>query len=284
MIKCENLTFKYESEEDGDKLILNDINLEIKKGSFTAVLGRNGSGKSTLAKHFNAIYLPSGGRVFVKDMDTKDEKRTFDIRKSVGMVFQNPDNQIIATTVEEDVAFGLENLGVRHDDMLLKVESALKKVGMYDFRKSEPHLLSGGQKQRVAIAGIIAMEPECIVLDEPTAMLDPNGRKEVMATIKELNKRHNITIVLITHFMEEAAKADRIVVMDNGSIVMDGAPDRIFSRVEEITALGLDVPQVVLLCHMLRQKGIDIDINILRTKECAEAIERLLRERQNKID
>lgn len=284
MIKCENLTFMYEGEEGENKLILNDINLNIKKGSFTAILGRNGSGKSTLAKHFNAILTPSAGKVYVKGMDTCDAGCTFDIRKCVGMVFQNPDNQIVATTVEEDVAFGLENLGVERNEMIRRVDEALKAVGMYDYRHVEPHLLSGGQKQRVAIAGIIAMEPECIVLDEPTAMLDPGGRREVMATIKELNKKHNMTIVLITHFMEEAAKADRVVVMDNGNIVMDDIPRNIFSRVEKISALGLDVPQVVLLCHKLRKAGVDIDTDILRSKECAEAIGALLSERQNKID
>lgn len=284
MIKCENITFKYESDERDEKIILNDISLEIEKGSFVAILGRNGSGKSTLAKHMNSILLPLSGFVYVNGIKTSETKRLFDIRKAVGMVFQNPDNQIVATTVEEDVAFGLENLGVPREEMVERVKDALKKVGMYEFRKKEPHLLSGGQKQRVAIAGIIAMEPEYIVLDEPTAMLDPRGRKEVIATIKELNKKHNITVVLITHFMEEAAKADRVVVMDEGNIVMDDIPQNIFSRVEEIEKLGLDVPQVVLLCHKLKQKGIDIDVNMLRTKECAEAIDMLLKRGNNGVD
>lgn len=284
MIKCENITFKYESDERDEKIILNDISLEIEKGSFVAILGRNGSGKSTLAKHMNSILLPLSGFVYVNGIKTSETKRLFDIRKAVGMVFQNPDNQIVATTVEEDVAFGLENLGVPREEMVERVKDALKKVGMYEFRKKEPHLLSGGQKQRVAIAGIIAMEPEYIVLDEPTAMLDPRGRKEVIATIKELNKKHNITVVLITHFMEEAAKADRVVVMDEGNIVMDDIPQNIFSRVEDIEKLGLDVPQVVLLCHKLKQKGIDIDVNMLRTKECAEAIDMLLKRGNNGVD
>ena len=272
MIKCENVTFVYESEEGDNKIVLDDISLEIEKGSFVAILGRNGSGKSTLAKHFNALLLPSKGKVFVKGMDTSQGKNAQEAKKSVGMVLQNPDNQIVATSVEEDVAFGLENLNVEHGEMVKRVEEALKKVGMYEMRKSEPHLLSGGQKQRVAIAGVIAMEPECIVLDEPTAMLDPKGRKEVMATIKELNRVLGITVVLITHFMEEAAKADRVLVMDEGKIVMDSDPVEIFSDVEKVAGLGLDVPQVALLCHKLREKGIDLGNGILRTKECAEAI------------
>lgn len=279
MLKFENVTFAYENDEGDNKTVLDNISLKIEEGSFTAVLGRNGSGKSTLAKHCNALLIPTEGKVFAKGMDTSDSSLTFKVRKSVGMVLQNPDNQIVATTVEEDVAFGLENLGIAHEEMVKRVSDALKKVDMYEFRHMEPHLLSGGQKQRVAIAGIIAMEPECIVFDEPTAMLDPKGRKEVMATIKELNKKHNITILLITHYMEEAAKADRIVVMDKGSVVMDGAPREIFSQAEKITELGLEVPQVSLLCHKLREKGIDIDTDILRTKECAEAIEELI-ERQ----
>ena len=284
MLKCENVTFIYENEEGDGKIILEDISLKIEKGSFVAILGRNGSGKSTLAKHFNGILTPVKGKVFVNGMPTDDEKRIFDIRRSVGMVFQNPDNQIVATTVEEDVAFGLENLGVEYNLMHQKVNEALKSVGMYDFRKAEPHNLSGGQKQRVAIAGVVAMEPECIVLDEPTAMLDPNGRKEVMATIKKLNKENNMTVVLITHFMEEAVKADRVIVMDDGKIGMDDKPEKIFSQVDKIMKLGLDVPQVVLLCHELKKRGVDIDEGILRTKECAEALDKLLGERQKSID
>lgn len=284
MLKCENVTFAYENDEGEEKIILNNISIEIKKGSFTAVLGRNGSGKSTLAKHFNAVLLPKEGDVFVNGINTRESKKLFDIRKGVGMVFQNPDNQIVATTVEEDVAFGLENLGVPHDEMVKRVEDALKAVDMYEYRKSEPHLLSGGQKQRVAIAGIIAMEPECIVLDEPTAMLDPKGRKEVMATIKTLNKERNMTVVLITHYMEEAAKADRVVVMDDGSIALDGEPYEIFSNVEELTRLGLDVPQVALVVHELGKRGIELPRDILRTKECALELDKLLCERQKNID
>ncbi|MGM9552133.1 MAG: energy-coupling factor transporter ATPase [Clostridia bacterium] len=283
MIKCENLTFKYESEEQGKKLILDNITVEIEKGSFVAILGRNGSGKSTLAKHFNAILLPSGGKVYVSGMDTNKEKNVFKIRQKAGMVFQNPDNQIVATTVEEDVAFGLENLGVPYEEMVVRVRNALKIVGMADKAKSEPHLLSGGQKQRVAIASVVAMEPECIVLDEPTAMLDPKGRREVMATIKELNKKQNITVILITHYMEEAVKADRIIVMDKGKIVKDATPREIFSSVRDIEKLGLDVPQVVQLVHRLKEKGVNLGDGILRTKECAAAIERLISEAR-KID
>ena len=284
MLKCENVTFFYENEDGDKKLILDNISLEIKKGSFVAVLGRNGSGKSTLAKHFNAVLLPREGNVFVDGINTKSTKRLFEIRKSVGMVFQNPDNQIVATTVEEDVAFGLENLAVPRDEMVKRVEEALKCVDMYEYRHASPHMLSGGQKQRVAIAGVIAMEPECIVLDEPTAMLDPKGRKEVLETIKRLNREYNMTIILITHYMEEAAKADRVVVMDKGSVVMDDAPGKVFSRVEEITALGLRVPQVALLVYELKKRGVFLDEELLRTKECSKALAKLLSERQKKID
>lgn len=275
LIETKKLIFEY---DDGTK-VLDGVELEIEKGTFTAVLGRNGSGKSTLAKHFNAILLPSGGSVYVSGMDTRDEKRTYDIRKSVGMVFQNPDNQIVATTVEEDVAFGLENLGVEYGEMHSRVEKALRAVDMYDKRKKAPHLLSGGQKQRVAIAGIIAMEPEVIVFDEPTAMLDPKGRKEVMATIKELKNTLGMTVVMITHYMDEAAKADRVVVIDKGRIVMDDVPGKVFSQIEKMDALGLDVPQVTLLCHLLRKKGIDIRADVLRTEECAEELEKLYSQR-----
>lgn len=284
MLRCENVTFVYEKEDGEGKKILDNINLNIEKGSFVAILGRNGSGKSTLAKHFNGMLLPAEGTVYSNGFDTRDGKKLFDIRKSVGMVFQNPDNQLVATTVEEDVAFGLENLGVPHDEMLLRIEKALKSVDMYSYRKAQPHLLSGGQKQRVAIAGIIAMEPCCIVLDEPTAMLDPKGRREVMATIKKLREEMGITVVLITHFMEEAAKADRVIVMDDGRIVMDDTPKKVFSRVEKITALGLDVPQVTLLVNELRKKGVMIEGDLLRTAECAQAIDILLSERQKNID
>lgn len=284
MIKCENVTFAYENEEGERKIVIDGLDLEIKKGSFTAILGRNGSGKSTLAKHFNAVLLPCEGDVFVNGINTKDEKRLFDIRKSVGMVFQNPDNQIVATSVEEDVAFGLENIGTPYEEMKERVKRALKDVGMYEYRKTEPHLLSGGQKQRVAIAGVIAMKPECIVFDEPTAMLDPVGRKEVLATIKKLNREHSMTIILITHYMEEAAKADRLIVLDKGKIKADASPGEVFSKVDEIKALGLDVPPVTLLAHELNKRGVNIPTNILRTRECAEAISEILGERQKKID
>lgn len=279
MLKCENVTFVYETEEGEGKKVLDNINLNIEKGSFVAILGRNGSGKSTLAKHFNAVLLPTEGKVFAGNYDTKEQKHLFDIRQKVGMVFQNPDNQIVATTVEEDVAFGLENLGIPREEMLERIEKALRAVDMYEFRKMQPHLLSGGQKQRVAIAGVIAMEPECIVLDEPTAMLDPKGRREVMATVKKLNHEVGITIVLITHYMEEAAKSDRVIVMDKGQIVMDGNPKVVFSRVDEVTELGLDVPQVMLLVNKLRKKGIAIKNDMLRTEECAEVLDLLLREK-----
>ncbi len=278
MLRCENVTFAYESDEGENRIILDDVSVKIEKGSFVAVLGRNGSGKSTLAKHFNGVLLPSKGKVYAKGLPTDDEKNLFEIRRSVGMVFQNPDNQIVATTVEEDVAFGLENLGVPYEEMHQRVEKALKDVDMYEYRLSQPHLLSGGQKQRVAIAGIIAMEPECIIFDEPTAMLDPKGRKEVMASIKKLNSEMGITVVLITHFMEEAAKSDRVIVMDEGRIVMDDTPGKVFSSVECITALGLDVPPVTRLVNLLRKKGVDIKGEMLRTKECAEVIDALLRE------
>ncbi|MBQ6795421.1 MAG: energy-coupling factor transporter ATPase [Clostridia bacterium] len=280
MLKCENVTFCYESEEGENRIILDDVSLQIEKGSFVAVLGRNGSGKSTLAKHFNGVLVPQKGRVYANGMPTDEEKNLFEIRRSVGMVFQNPDNQIVATTVEEDVAFGLENLGVPYEEMHKRVNEALKSVGMYEYRHKEPHLLSGGQKQRVAIAGVIAMKPECIIFDEPTAMLDPKGRKEVMETIKKLNGEMGITIVLITHFMEEAAKSERVIVMDKGKIVMDDKPGKVFSSVEEITRLGLDVPAVTKLCNLLIKKGIDIRGEMLRTKECAEALDTLLRERE----
>ncbi len=276
MIKTENLCFAYD-EEKGCKAILKNINLNIEKGSFTAILGRNGSGKSSLAKQFNAILLPLSGKVYVAGIDTNDEKNLFNVRRKAGMVFQNPDNQIVATKVCEEVAFGLENLGVPREEMIKRVKSALSAVGMEDFYESEPHLLSGGQKQRLAIASVLAMEPECIILDEPTAMLDPKGRKEVMATIKQLNKKRSMTVVLITHYMEEAAKADRVIVMDDGSIVLDNTPKEIFSSVEKVTELGLDVPQVALLVHKLKKKGIDLGEGILRSSECAEAIDRFIR-------
>lgn len=271
ILRTEHLTFSY--EEDGkDDTALDDITLSIKKGEFVALLGHNGSGKSTIAKHFNAILLPSGGKVFVRDMDTSNEDLLTEIRRTVGMVFQNPDNQLVATIVEEDVAFGPENLGIPSEEIRRRVDNALKAVNMYEYRLHAPDKLSGGQKQRVAIAGIIAMQPECIVLDEPTAMLDPKGRDEVMSTIKTLCREHGITIVLITHYMEEAAQADRVVVIDNGKVLIEGDPGYVFSKTELLRSHGLDVPQVVELAQKLRLEGLDIPDGILDPKECAQAI------------
>ncbi len=271
MIKAENLSFSYESE-GAEVKVFENLNIEIKDGEFVAVLGHNGSGKSTFAKHLNAILVPKSGKVTVYGIDTADESRIFELRKNVGMVFQNPDNQIVATVVEEDVAFGLENLGVPRDEMRQRVDEALNTVRMYGYRKHAPHLLSGGQKQRVAIAGILAMEPRCIVLDEPTAMLDPIGRDEVMETIRRLNREKGITIVLITHYMDEAVKADRCIVMDRGRIVMDDSPQNIFPRVEEVRALGLDVPQATELVWELKRRGLNVETGALRSAQAVEAI------------
>ena len=271
MIKAENLSFSYESE-GAEVKVFENLNIEIEDGEFVAVLGHNGSGKSTFAKHLNAILLPKSGRVTVCGIDTADESRLLELRKNVGMVFQNPDNQIVATVVEEDVAFGLENLGVPRDEMRRRVDEALKTVRMYGYRKHAPHLLSGGQKQRVAIAGILAMEPRCIVLDEPTAMLDPIGRDEVMETVRRLNREKGITIVLITHYMDEAVKAGRCVVMDKGRIVMDDSPANIFPKVEEMRALGLDVPQATELVWELKRRGLDVETGALRSAGAIEAI------------
>lgn len=271
MIKAENLSFSYESE-GAEAKVFENLNIEIEDGEFVAVLGHNGSGKSTFAKHLNAILLPKSGRVTVCGIDTADGSRLFELRKNVGMVFQNPDNQIVATVVEEDVAFGLENLGVPREEMRRRVDEALKTVHMYDYRKHAPHLLSGGQKQRVAIAGILAMEPRCIVLDEPTAMLDPIGRDEVMETIRRLNREKGITIVLITHYMDEAVKADRCIIMDQGRIAMDGKPESIFPRVEEVRALGLDVPQATELVWELKRRGLDVETGALRSAGAVKAI------------
>lgn len=268
-----NLDFKYDGEEE---FVLKDINLSFKQGEMTAVLGHNGCGKSTFAKHLNAILLPSGGTVYIDGIDTKDENRIYDIRQRVGMVFQNPDNQIVATIVEEDVAFALENLGVEPNEIRRRVDEALKAVGMYEYRMHAPHQLSGGQKQRVAIAGIIAMRPRCIVLDEPTAMLDPKGRSEVMKTVKELNSKYGITIILITHYMEEAAQCERIIVMDKGKVLMDDSPKQVFSRVEELKAVGLDVPQVTELVYELNKYGLKLDTLIINENECCDALLTLL--------
>lgn len=284
IIEAKNVYFSYqdETEENEPKInVLNDVSLDIYKGEFLAILGHNGSGKSTIAKHFNAILIPQSGTVTVNGMDTKDEEKLFDIRQNVGMVFQNPDNQIVATIVEEDVAFALENLGVSPDEMRERVDDALKTVNMYEYRNHAPHRLSGGQKQRVAIAGIIAMRPECIVLDEPTAMLDPQGRKEVLKTIKKLNSDFGITIVLITHYMEEAAQADRVVVMDKGQIILNDIPKKVFSQVEMLKNVGLDVPQVTELCYGLQQAGFNISTEIITEDECVDTLISMLNTKQS---
>ena len=278
-IEIKNLYFSYinDMEEPPVKTeVLNGINLNIQKGEFVAILGHNGSGKSTLAKCINAINIPESGTVVVDGLDTSDEKNLLDIRKSAGMVFQNPDNQIVATIVEEDVAFALENMGVAPDEIRRRVDAALKTVGMYEYREHAPHRLSGGQKQRVAIAGILAMRPQCILLDEPTAMLDPKGRAEVMKTIKMLNRESGVTIVLITHYMEEAAQADRVVVIDSGEIVMDNVPKKVFSQVDTLKHLGLDVPQVTQLAYGLKKAGFNISAETITEDECVEALARLL--------
>lgn len=274
MIKVENVQYFYKKDinDEVKTVALDGINLEIKKGEFVAIIGHNGSGKSTLAKHFNAILLPDNGRVIVEGIDTRDNEHLWDIRSKVGMVFQNPDNQIVATIVEEDVAFGPENLGVPSEEIRKRVDDALKAVEMIDYAKHGPHLLSGGQKQRVAIAGVLAMKPSCIVLDEPTAMLDPSGRKEVLQTIKRLNKEEGITIVLITHFMEEAVEADRVVVISDGKVVLEGIPREVFKKVTLLKKLGLDVPQMMQLAHDLRKEGLDINEDILTIEEMVDAL------------
>jgi len=272
MIECKNLTYKYDKQNEDSKIAVNGVNLDIKKGEFLVVLGHNGSGKSTLSKHMNALLIPSEGIVLVDKLDTANEENVWKVRNKAGMVFQNPDNQIVATIVEEDVAFGPENLGVDPSEIRVRVDDSLKKVNMYEYRKHAPHLLSGGQKQRVAIAGILAMRPECIVFDEPTAMLDPSGRREVINTIKDINKRYGITIVLITHYMEEAVEADRIVVMDKGKIVMEGTPREIFSKVSVMKEIGLDVPQVTELAYDLKNNGINISSDILTIDEMVNAL------------
>ena len=272
IIQTENLRFSYPADEGTSPVVLDGVSLEIAEGSFVAVLGHNGCGKSTLAKHMNAILLPSGGTVYVDGIDTREEDRLLDIRRTVGMVFQNPDNQIVANVVEEDVAFGPENLGVATEDIRVRVDSALQAVRMGEFQMHAPHHLSGGQKQRIAIAGVIAMEPKCIVLDESTAMLDPLGRREVLDTVSRLNREKGITIVLITHHMDEAALADRVVVMSGGRPVMDGTPREVLVRVEELRAIGLDAPHTVELLHGLRQDGFDVPLDALGIGECAEAI------------
>ena len=276
IIKAENVRFSYTSAEGAAPIVLDGVSLDIAAGSFVAILGHNGSGKSTLAKHFNAILLPMGGKVYVAGTDTADEDRLLDIRRTVGMVFQNPDNQIVANVVEEDVAFAPENLGVPPAEIRQRVDDALKAVGMYQFREHAPHLLSGGQKQRVAIAGVIAMEPRCIVLDEPTAMLDPVGRREVLSTVKKLNREKGTTVVLITHHMDEAAQADRLIVMSKGRVIADGAPRQVFQDVEGLRAVGLTVPDTTQLLWELRKEGLDVPLDALSDEECAQALKVLL--------
>ena len=276
ILKTENLTFRYTTEEGAAPTVLDGVTLSIKPGEFVAVLGHNGSGKSTLAKHFNAILLPSGGRVYVDGLDTCGEDKLLDIRRQVGMVFQNPDNQIVASVVEEDVAFGPENLGIPSAEIRERVDAALAAVGMADYARHAPHLLSGGQKQRVAIAGVLAMRPRCIVLDEPTAMLDPVGRKEVLDTIRRLNREQNITVVLITHHMDEAAQAERLIVMHDGHIVADDKPELVFQNVDGLRSLGLEVPEPVALLYELRQAGVDVPLTALTVDECARVLKELL--------
>lgn len=276
--QAKQLWFHY-TDENGERTspdILKDISLSIDKGDFVALLGHNGSGKSTFAKHMNAILLPSAGTMTVDGIDTKDESQRFTLRSHVGMVFQNPDNQIVATIVEEDVAFGPENLGIPPQEIRERVDDALKAVEMYEYREHAPSQLSGGQKQRVAIAGIIAMRPDCIVLDEPTAMLDPSGRREVMNTIHMLNREYGITIVLITHYMEEAAQANRVVVMDDGKVVLDNTPKEVFSHVETLKKIGLDVPQVTELAYRLQQAGCPVDVHMISEEACVASLTKLL--------
>ncbi len=277
LITIENAHFSYPAADENAKPVevLKGISLEFEHGELVAVLGHNGSGKSTLAKLLNAVLLPTEGKVTVTGIDTKEEDKLLEIRQHVGMVFQNPDNQIVATTVEEDVAFGLENIGVPSAEMRVRVDQALQAVGMYEYREHAPHQLSGGQKQRVAIAGIIAMRPDCIVLDEPTAMLDPQGRKEVMRTIRLLNRDYGITVILITHEMDEAAQCDRVIVVDHGEVRMDAKPEKVFSHVQKMRAIGLDVPQPTELCDLLRQAGYDLDPEIMTPEACAEAVAKL---------
>ena len=276
IINVEDVRFSYITAEGVAPIVLDGVTLDIEEGSFVAVLGHNGSGKSTLAKHMNAILLPTGGKVYVDGMDTADEDKLLDIRRTVGMVFQNPDNQIVANVVEEDVAFAPENLGVPPAEIRQRVDDALKQVGMYQFREHAPHLLSGGQKQRVAIAGVIAMRPRCIVLDEPTAMLDPIGRREVLRTIKQLNRESGVTVVLITHHMDEAAQADRLVVMAAGKVVADGVPREVFCHVEELRSVALTVPETTALLWELRQAGLDVPLDALSDEGCAQALYQLL--------
>ena len=273
IISVEHLAYTYPGVDETPGVpVFYDMNLKIQEGSFVALLGTNGCGKSTLAKHFNSILLPTGGKVYVCGIDTSNEERVMSVRRNVGMVFQNPDTQIVANVVEEDVAFGPETLGVASPEIRRRVDNALKQVDMYEYRKHAPHLLSGGQKQRIAIAGIIAMEPKCIVLDEPTAMLDPRGRREVIDTIGRLNREKGITVVLITHHMDEAAKADRVVVLDKGKVAADGTPREVFSQVELLHSIGLAAPETVELCWELNRQGFDLPLDALEPEECAQAL------------
>ena len=272
IISINNLSYSYRDEEGAENKVLKNVSLEIKKGEFVTILGHNGSGKSTLAKHLNAILLPDEGTVTVAGMNTRDENNLLKIRQNVGMVFQNPDNQIVATIVEEDVAFAPENLGIPSDEIRKRVDYALEAVGMTEFKTHAPHLLSGGQKRKVAIAGILAMKPSVIVLDEATAMLDPSGRTEIMNTVRKLNKEEGITVVHITHYMEEAVASDRVVVIDSGELVMDDTPEKVFSEVEKLKNIGLDVPQPTLLIHYMNKYGYELKKNILDIEECAEEI------------
>ena len=273
MIRVEKLAYTYPGVDDTPGVpVFKELDLTIEEGSFVAILGTNGCGKSTLAKHFNSILLPSGGKVWVWGMDTSQEDKIMAIRRKVGMVFQNPDNQIVANVVEEDVAFGPENLGIASPEIRHRVDKALKQVGMYEYREHAPHLLSGGQKQRIAIAGVIAMEPKCIVLDEPTAMLDPRGRREVMETVARLNREKNITVVLITHHMDEAAQAQRVVVLHKGKVAADGTPEQVFSQIELLHGIGLAAPETAELCWELNQQGFRLPLDRLSTEECAQAL------------
>ena len=272
-INVEHLAYQYPGVDNTPGVtVFEDLDLTIEEGSFVAILGSNGCGKSTLAKHFNSILLPSGGKVYVCGMDTSDEEKLIPIRRSVGMVFQNPDNQIVANVVEEDVAFGPENLGIASPAIRKRVDTALKQVGMYEYREHAPHLLSGGQKQRIAIAGVIAMEPKCIVLDEPTAMLDPKGRREVVDTIRQLNQDKHITVVLITHHMDEAAKAQRVVVLHKGKVALDGTPKEVFSHVEKLHEIRLAAPDTVELCWQMQKQGFDLPLDRLNAEECAQTL------------
>ncbi|RGJ24143.1 energy-coupling factor transporter ATPase [Coprococcus comes] len=280
MIKTEKLVFEYAKRDEEGNIIgksraIDEVSLDIEPGQFIAILGHNGSGKSTLAKHMNALLVPSDGTMWVDGMDTKEEEHLWDVRQSAGMVFQNPDNQIIGTVVEEDVGFGPENLGVPTEEIWKRVEDSLKAVGMIEYRHHSPNKLSGGQKQRVAIAGVMAMRPKCIVLDEPTAMLDPNGRKEVLRSVMELRKREHITVILITHYMEEVVDADHVFVMDHGHVVMQGTPREIFSQVDTLKHYRLDVPQVTILADELRKRGLDIPAGVLKKEELVEILCRL---------